>query len=65
VNQNDLDLDVDAPDKVVPVLRRAAEKYHDSAVELEAAWQEKSAGRPWTKIARILERAAASIERTV
>jgi PHD/YefM family antitoxin component YafN of YafNO toxin-antitoxin module len=58
-----LDLDVDAPDQVTRVLRKAAEAYYDSASELESAWQEKAAGRPWTIIARILERAADQIDR--
>jgi hypothetical protein len=58
-----LDLDVDAPDKVADVLRRAAEAFYDSASELESAWQDRAAGRPWMKIAAILERAAASVDR--
>jgi hypothetical protein len=65
MNRNDLDLDVDAPDKVAPVLRRAAEKFYESASELEAAWQDKAAGRPWIKIAQILERAANSIDKAL
>lgn len=60
-----LDLDVDAPDKVASILRAAAEAYYESSGELEAAWQDREAGRPWTKIARILERAADQIERAV
>lgn len=60
-----IDLDVDAPDKVADVLRRAAEMYYESATELEAAWQDKNAGRPWTKIAQILERAAKNIDKVV
>jgi len=58
----DLDLDVDAPDQVVPVLRAAAEVYQESSSELQSAWQDKSAGRPWRVIARILEQAADKIE---
>jgi len=65
MHESDLDLDVDAPDKVAPVLRRAAERFYESASELEAAWQDKNAGRPWVKIARILERAAKSIDKVV
>lgn len=58
-----LDLDVDAPDKVAPVLRKAAEAYTDSAMELASAWGDPQAGKPWEKIARILERAADSIDK--
>lgn len=58
-----LDLDVDSPDKVSTVLRNAAEAYNDSASELASAWQDSSAGKPWEKIARILEQAADRIDR--
>jgi len=61
----DLDLDVDAPDEVSQVLRDAAEAYHESAVDLESSWQDKGAGRPWTAIARILERAADQIDKKI
>jgi len=47
------------------VLRAVAEAYYESSIELEATWQDPSAGRPWAKIARILERAADQIERTI
>jgi len=60
-----LDLDVAAPDQVAAVLRRAADAYHESAVELAGAWQDKNAGAAWSKIARILERAADHIERMI
>lgn len=58
-----LDLNVDSPDKVARVLRNAASDYNDAASELESAWQDRSAGAPWSKIARILERAADQIAR--
>ena len=57
-----LDLDVDAPDQVAPVLRRAAEAYEESATELNSAWQDKSAGWPWHVIATVLKVAAKKIE---
>lgn len=53
-----LDLDVDTPEKVAPVLRAAAQAYYEAAGELESAWQSRSAGAPWNKLGRILERAA-------
>jgi hypothetical protein len=58
----DLDLDVDHPDKVAAVLRRAADVYYDAAGELSSAWQDPEAGKPWYAIARILERAANSVD---
>jgi hypothetical protein len=60
-----LNLDVDSPDKVSAVLRAAANEYYQSASELESAWQDKRAGAPWAKIARILEHAADQIDKSV
>jgi hypothetical protein len=60
-----LSLDVDSPEKVVAVLRRAIDAYHQSATELSGAWQDRSAGKPWETIAVILERAASQIERKI
>ena len=60
-----LNLDVNSPDKVADVLRDAAQRYYDTSSELESSWQDKSAGAPWIKIARILDRAAASIDKTL
>ena len=57
-----MDLDV-LPEKVAVVLRRAADAYHESASELEGAWQDRGAGKSWTKLARILERAADQAEK--
>jgi hypothetical protein len=60
--RTDMNLDVDAPDRVPKVLRRAAEAFFESAGELDAAWQDKS-GDIWAKIAQVLESAAVKIER--
>jgi hypothetical protein len=57
-----LDLDCAAPDQVARVLRNAADKYRESAVELQAAWQDKGPALVWSGIARELERAAERIE---
>lgn len=57
-----LSLDVDAPHKVAEVLLTAAEVYRESAVELEAAWQDQGAGKPWSAIAATLEKAAGEID---
>jgi hypothetical protein len=59
--RSDLLLDVDAPDKVVHVLRTAADAYYESAAELESAWQDKT-GTIWADIAKELERSANKIE---
>jgi hypothetical protein len=63
--KGDLDLDVDAPDEVPDVLREAADRYYESAIELEGDWQDKAAGRPWEIIAKILEKAAADIKKKI
>jgi hypothetical protein len=60
-----LDLDVDDPGKVAGVLRRAADRFHESASELESAWQNPKAGRVWSHIARILESAASKADKAV
>lgn len=59
------DLDVDAPEKVPDVLRDAAQDYYESAAELPAYHGDPGAGRIWSKIARILERAAESVEKEI
>jgi hypothetical protein len=57
-----MDLDVDSPEKVAEVLRDAASAYYESAGELESAWQDPGAGKPWEVIAKILDSAADRIE---
>ena len=47
-----------APDEIGQILRNAAQACHEAANECTTAWQDKYAGRPWAKIARILEQAA-------
>jgi hypothetical protein len=59
------DPDVSIPEEVAPVLRKAADAFNESASELEASWQDKTAGGAWVKIARILERAADQIDKIV
>lgn len=55
-------LDVDSPNEVPDVLRDVAEEYYQTASELESAWQDRNASRPWIIIARTLEQAADKIE---
>jgi hypothetical protein len=58
----DTDLDIDVPEKLAPVLRKAADTYRESYGELQSAWQDKAAGRIWDRFAVILERAAEACE---
>ena len=58
-----MDLDVDSPEEVADVLDEAAQAYREGAAELEAAWQDKGAGRPWDIIARELEGCAERIRK--
>lgn len=53
--------DPTAPDGVPDVLRAAANKMREQSAELNSAWQEGGAGRPWDMIADELERAATRI----
>jgi len=58
---NKLSLDVSSPDKVATILRAAADQYRDDHNNLISAWQQGST--PWAAIARILDRAADSIDK--
>lgn len=58
-----LDLDVDRPEDIPQVLRNAAEEFYEAESELKSAWQDPQAGKVWTKIAKILERAASQIDK--
>jgi hypothetical protein len=61
----ELNLDVDAPDKVAGVLSAAANAYQASAVELTAAWQDQRVPMIWAVIAGELDLAAWKIEKIV
>lgn len=63
--KDELSLDVDRPEDVPNVLRRAAEEYFEARGELQASWQEREAGWEWEEIARVLEQAARKIENTI
>jgi hypothetical protein len=54
----ELNLDVDAPDKVADVLTAAASAYQASAVELSALWQDRQIPMIWAAIAGELDIAA-------
>ena len=61
----EMNLDVDAPDKVAGVLTAAATAYQASAVELSAAWQDRHTPMIWAAIASELDIAAWKIEKLV
>ena len=61
----ELNLDVDAPDKVAGVLSAAASAYQASAVELSAAWQDHRTPMIWAQIAGELDLAAWKIAKIV
>ncbi len=52
---DELNLDVDAPDKVAGVISAAASAYQASAVELTAAWQDQRVPMIWAAIAGELD----------
>ena len=58
-----LDLDVDSLDKVIVVLRNAVDAFYETAGELESAWGDPGAGKPWEQVAKILDRAITSMEK--
>ena len=59
----ELNLDVDAPDRVAGVLSAAANAYQASAVELTEAWQDHRVPMIWAAIAGELDLAAWKIEK--
>ena len=61
----ELNLDVDAPDKVAGVLSAAASAYQASAVELSAVWQDRKIPMIWAEIAGEIDLAAWKIEKIV
>jgi hypothetical protein len=65
VSKPEMNLDVDAPDKVAGVLTVAATAYQISAAELSAAWQDHQIRKIWTAIASELDLAAWKIEKLV
>ena len=59
-----LDLELcESPEDAIGVLRRAASKFYEDAGMLQSAWQDKQAGKFWTKLARDLERLADKAEK--
>ena len=65
MSKPELNLDVDAPDKVASLLTAAATAYQASAVELSVAWQDRQIPMIWSQIAGELDIAAWKIEKIV
>ena len=65
MSKSEMNLDVDAPDKVASVLTATATAYQSSAVELFATWQDRHAPMIWAAIASELDIAAWKIEKLV
>jgi hypothetical protein len=65
VRKLDMNLDVDAPDKVAGALTAAATTYQENSIELSAAWQERQIPMIWAAIASELDIAAWKIEKLV
>ncbi len=61
----ELNLDVDAPEKVADVLSFASSAYQASAVELSAIWQDRQISMIWAEIAGELYIAAWKIAKIV
>ena len=65
MSKPEMNLDVDAPDKVAGVLTAAATAYQKSAVEISAAWQDRDIPMIWAAIASELDLAAWKIDKLV
>jgi hypothetical protein len=61
----DLNLDVDAPEKVAEALLRVANAYSYISLDLASAWQDREAGKVWEKIADELFATAERINKIV
>ena len=65
MSKAEMNLEVDAPDKVAGVLTAAATAYQTSAVELTSDWQDRQIPMIWAAIASELDIAAWKIEKLV
>jgi hypothetical protein len=65
VSKAEMNLDVDAPEKVVGVLRVAADAYQQSGEERMQAQPEDRTPVIWAAVAGLLDSAADAIERIV
>lgn len=52
-----------SPEKVIEILRNNIEQFYMAAGELDCAWQDNAAGKPWQVIAIELEKAIERIQR--
>lgn len=58
-------LDVACAESVPVVLSRAADSFRETASEIATDWQDETAGRVWSDIATILDRAAVSCQKAI
>lgn len=57
--------DARTPDKVPAILRQAADWYREARAELQRDWQDPNAGRVWSELAKVLDRAADRADKVV
>ncbi len=50
--------DAASPEDAIRILRNIAMRFYEDAGELESAWQDKEAGKFWSRLARDLDRLA-------
>ena len=55
----------DTPESAVYAVYAAAEKMRQDASELQSSWQDRNAGKIWEMFSRILERAAAAMQKEI
>lgn len=55
--------DAATPEDVPAILRNAAERYRQSAIDLPSDWGDKNAGKVWDRIANRLEGLANTFEK--
>jgi hypothetical protein len=57
--------DYDTPESAAAAVYDAAQQMAEDASELQSAWQDRNAGKIWEKFSRILERAAAAMQKEI
>ncbi len=60
---NTMDMsDAASAEEAIIVLRNIAQQFYEDASNLEGAWQDKEAGKFWSRLARDLDRLADKAE---
>ena len=66
MRRNNQDLgEAEHPEQVPVVLRNAAQAMYEAEGELQAAWQDKHAGRVWHELGKVLDACADKAEKVV